>query len=656
MPEGCIIEFQGGSLTNGIISGNKTCIISSLDYIFKDLKLDGTWNIECVYPEWFGAKGDYSGSDFDNGTGSDDSEAFSLAIENAKSMHVNVLQLSPKAYYISTSISINSPDATMTIRGVDSINQVWETANIISGGSKIISNNNTVFSLEETSRVCNFYNIQMYNKNGKAAPVEQSGNIAILVKANKWAHPFIVKGCKFWGYFKAIDVNTTSQYVIYNFCIEYNGFHRNKYCVYFEDHVTSEYTRKLTWNFHFNSNWATGNFCCIRGAFSHDFCEIRNNTFDNVLVNLSGDEYFIDVQLGYNVHFVFEDNHFEQELRKIISIQYFALGAYVSIIHNSVHGVFSQYKSEEYVSISTTIGLGAGLVKIENCQFPIMVNDSVDIALEHQCDIYCEAKNTPAYVFTNFIPNGKVTVESQNFIEENFSRTWGVNKVGEIYTINSTEIAGPKVGYNVTNGDNKILVLTTEFLSAVDTKPFTFISYYTEDNSISFYTHTQSGYKFVTTLLRMQPIKSSGALMVRYNKSNIKAKQTLFTLINYAAKSNVFGCGEFNNLDIRTLIYNDIVLPGRMVEEPPYRGYMINFVSNDSKKRTEEMVWRGENWGYLTETSPLSTSGTTENRPKKDQSLMGIPDGFMYFDTTLGKPVFWINSSEKWVDSAGEDS
>lgn len=658
MPEGCTLDFQGGSLKNGTLRGNGTCINSSLEYIFKNsFILTGSWSIDCVYPEWFGAKGDYSSSGeddyFNKGSGTDDTAAFNAAIANAKTMHVNKVQLSSKNYYIPGTITIDNPNVTMVIQGTI-MNQVWETAWLKSGGSKIISNNNTVFSIEPTSRVCCFRYIQMFNKSGFSAPVEQSTNIAILVQGNQWAHPFEVYSCKFWGYYKAIDINTSSQYVIYNFCIKYNGFHRNKYCVYFEDHTSSEYTRKLTWNFHFNDNWATGNFCCIRGAFSHDVCEIRNNTFDNVLVDLSGDEYFIDVQLGYNVHFVFEDNHFEQELRKIIGIQYYALGAYVSVIHNSIHGVYSQYKSEEYISISTTRGLGAGLVKIESCQFPIVVNDGVDISLDHQCDIYCEAKTTPAYIFTNFIPYGKINAEKQNFIGSNYLRTWGVSPVGEIYTINSTEVAGPTVGYNIISGDNKVLAFTTEFLSATEDKPFTFISYYTENNNVSFYTHTQSGYKFVTTLLRMQSSTSDGALMVRYNKTTIKAKQTLFTLINYVEKTNVFGCGQYNSLDIKQLTYNDIVLyTDRMIENPPYRGYMINFVSNDVSGQTEEMVWNGEKWLYLSETSPINTSGTSQQRPQKASSLPGIPMGFMFFDTTLGKPIFWDSTNEQWVDSTG---
>lgn len=78
IPEGCTLDFQGGSFSNGTISGNNTKIKANLEKIFGDtLSLSGSWNIIEVYPEWFGAKGD--------GT-SDDTDYITQAIRTAKSM------------------------------------------------------------------------------------------------------------------------------------------------------------------------------------------------------------------------------------------------------------------------------------------------------------------------------------------------------------------------------------------------------------------------------------------------------------------------------------------------------------------------------------------------------------------------------------------
>ena len=54
VPDNCVLDFQGGSLRNGIIVGNNTNIISSTVLIFKqDLIIDGNWNIEHYFIEWF---------------------------------------------------------------------------------------------------------------------------------------------------------------------------------------------------------------------------------------------------------------------------------------------------------------------------------------------------------------------------------------------------------------------------------------------------------------------------------------------------------------------------------------------------------------------------------------------------------------------------
>ena len=47
-----------------------------------------------------------------------------------------------------------------------------------------------------------------------------------------------------------------------------------------------------------------------------------------------------------------------------------------------------------------------------------------------------------------------------------------------------------------------------------------------------------------------------------------------------------------------------------------------------------------------TKTANNKHRGTTEERP-----TIGILPGFMYFDTTLGKPIWW--NGENWVDATG---
>lgn len=54
IPENCVLEFEGGSLSNGTIVGNNTGIQAGFVKIFNtDITLAGSWNVATVYPEWF---------------------------------------------------------------------------------------------------------------------------------------------------------------------------------------------------------------------------------------------------------------------------------------------------------------------------------------------------------------------------------------------------------------------------------------------------------------------------------------------------------------------------------------------------------------------------------------------------------------------------
>lgn len=57
--DGCVLNFVGGSLKNGTLIGNNTELNSKTTQIFNgSLLIKGIWNLQKVYPEWFGAKGD----------------------------------------------------------------------------------------------------------------------------------------------------------------------------------------------------------------------------------------------------------------------------------------------------------------------------------------------------------------------------------------------------------------------------------------------------------------------------------------------------------------------------------------------------------------------------------------------------------------------
>lgn len=55
LPQGSILQFEGGQFTNGTIVGNASCIVAGRYEIFKDVDLNGTWSVDGLPVEWFGA-------------------------------------------------------------------------------------------------------------------------------------------------------------------------------------------------------------------------------------------------------------------------------------------------------------------------------------------------------------------------------------------------------------------------------------------------------------------------------------------------------------------------------------------------------------------------------------------------------------------------
>ena len=91
IPEGCVLRFEGGSLSNGTLKGTNTLIVGSLKDIFY-LSITGTWlNKECN-PIWWGAKGI---------DGVDDSQAIQYAFDSP----IPIVRIVDR-YYISKPISL----------------------------------------------------------------------------------------------------------------------------------------------------------------------------------------------------------------------------------------------------------------------------------------------------------------------------------------------------------------------------------------------------------------------------------------------------------------------------------------------------------------------------------------------------------------------
>lgn len=88
IPENCVLKFAGGKLSNGTLVGSNTTIKSDITKIFElSIEIGGTWNTEYAYAEWFGAKPNVSTLD--------NTDYFKKTLDCFQSVH-----LSRSEYYL----------------------------------------------------------------------------------------------------------------------------------------------------------------------------------------------------------------------------------------------------------------------------------------------------------------------------------------------------------------------------------------------------------------------------------------------------------------------------------------------------------------------------------------------------------------------------
>lgn len=96
--EGCVLNFVGGSFSNGIIEGNDTVIINnSNSHIFDNITLTGSFICDYFTPDWFGAVGDGVTDDTDK-------LAYALKMSNDLN-YIPVKFLIGKKYYVTGPIN-----------------------------------------------------------------------------------------------------------------------------------------------------------------------------------------------------------------------------------------------------------------------------------------------------------------------------------------------------------------------------------------------------------------------------------------------------------------------------------------------------------------------------------------------------------------------
>lgn len=427
IPANCVLVFCGGSIkddgtTKETITGNNTRIISGLEKIFSTgCKFEGSWKLTEVYPEWFGAKGDFN---FTTNTGTDDSLAITAALSAATTMRANKIKLSSSQYYIGT--GINLYDGDITIEGVNGLlreeatfNGIYEFAddsklNNYKPSSLVSTSCQKVFRIDDKVthpvRFCdvNFINIPSVNNNYTAIGISFESEFG----GPTW--PFIVERCHFEGFDKAICFDAENLYCAAFVRMWQNSFTGNNYCVYFKEQAEASHslTRCFTWGFDFRYNTCHHNACVLEVAVDTLYCIVNENNLEG-----NGDK-FIDgttfngkgvctLYLSNAVKLQFCYNHYESISATPLSIVR-CLGGYMANDNNiyvNVHGNTKSYISAVVDVYSTDAN---AIVRVESCDYKVRCKQSSTLVFPNELSELSIDEGVDINLCFNKMPTRKV--------------------------------------------------------------------------------------------------------------------------------------------------------------------------------------------------------------------------------------------------------
>lgn len=333
IPEGSILEFDGGSFRNGSIKGGfhiNDCWYQVFDNINFTLN-ESFLYADYIRPEWFGAKGDYN---YSKKTGTNDSPAINTAVNAALLLGVHKIKFASKTYYVKETISINSGD--IIFEGV--YGELREEF-IFSTSKEDISSyrNSTLISDTDSPIVTTEYGgthpivirdinfRQEYNKNTKTTQTK-----AIWLKG--WSgpqSPFIFEYCHFYRFRYAVYVQSHDRmYNISKLTIRHCAFLLNYWCVYFGEtsfKTMSFITRNVTGGLIFESNACHHNVRGISVGLNSGRASVVRNVFEGNLSTFLNSEkptedYMNYIGLHNSSSLLFENNYYEQNTVKPIKI------------------------------------------------------------------------------------------------------------------------------------------------------------------------------------------------------------------------------------------------------------------------------------------------------------------------------------------------
>lgn len=631
IPSGCTLDFQGGSIINGIIVGNNTKIKAGLEKIFNtNIILSKSWDVEGLYPEWFGAIpykkniiNNITSSIFINGNIKESNNAF-ITINNVLiNTNVHTVLLN-NLYYITNGIDICITEYYNT--GVTFIGNGTDTGFIVqmnnNNATALSINNNKNNTISQSDYLFNFSIYITNNSNLKSAlslyntirstcrDIKIYGGYANFQKGlfhihsakNQNVFQNIFDGC--------VGMNTTTG----------GGLH------YSQD--TYQPTLQSISNCVFASLGGAG--------IESEPTDITGGGFGGIITanELEGNaKGAIAISSVYNLsvtnnYFEFADysnitNYFENVPPAIFTFGIISSNnkGYITNVYNltiSNNQFGSPKGSIEYAFIFNSSVTGGRTFNVRIINNIINNNISDNIG----CKYITKIQNC----YNVVISNNQFVV---NYSDVNPDFPIELTTNGEVYYENNNNIITyGKYNYSYSKGT---AILRTNAFTTVNNYPYLIpVNQYKENivdsGDFIFLEHNNTIYKVI----------QGGKLHYNTNAS-------------FVENSNVVTCsGAIWNWSIGDTVNSEYI---------NNRTAVITNIEGNSITLSENAIATINDW--LTDaiiipyelSSSIKTNGSSSNRPTYKSSKITI--GFQYFDTTLQKPIWWTGS--KWVDATGAD-